>query len=221
MTVLITLTTAGADTGPFNLYSNVDGYVTPFESSVAKSALLAGYVSILVPDGTTIIRVRSQGECPNYIDIVIGGTTTTTTTTLVCNEYELPGGESGYTYNFTNCLGNPQTVVVPAGDQYGECALGFPGGPAILVGPCTPTTTTTTTTVATPTSWVLIDCINGFPYSIPYNPAFGVGEVYQFSSGDGPHCGTIAYSDSGTPDSTLSSPLQRSCDDSVHCPQPV
>ena len=79
MTVLITLTIAGADTGPFNLYSNVDGYVTPFESSVAKSALLAGYVSILVPDGTTIIRVLSQGECPNYLDIVIGGTTTTTT----------------------------------------------------------------------------------------------------------------------------------------------
>ena len=148
MTVLITLTIAGADTGPFNLYSNVDGYVTPFESSVAKSALLAGYVSVLVPDGTTIIRVRSQGECPNYIDIVIGGTTTTTTTTPVCNEYELPGGESGYTYNFTNCLGNPQTVVVPAGDQVGECALGFPGGPAILVGPCTPTTTTSTTTLA-------------------------------------------------------------------------
>jgi hypothetical protein len=166
MTVLITLTIAGADTGPFNLYSNVDGYVTPFESSVAKSALLAGYVSVLVPDGTTIIRVRSQGECPNYIDIVIGGTTTTTSTSST-------------------------------------------------------STTTTTTTVATPTSWVLIDCINGFPYSIPYNPAFGVGEVYQFSSGDGPHCGTIAYSDSGTPDSTLSSPLQRSCDDSVHCPQPV
>ncbi len=112
MTVLITLTIAGADTGPFNLYSNVDGYVTPFESSVAKSALLAGYVSVLVPDGTTIIRVRSQGECTNYLDIVIGGTTTTSSTS----------------------------------------------------------TTTTTTTVATPTSWVLIDCINGFPYSIPYNP---------------------------------------------------
>jgi hypothetical protein len=78
MTVLITLTIAGADTGPFNLYSNVDGYVTPFESSVAKSALLAGYASVLVPDGTTIIRVLSQGECSNYIDIVIGGTTTTT-----------------------------------------------------------------------------------------------------------------------------------------------
>jgi len=79
MTVLITLTTAGADTGPFNLYSNVDGYVTPFESSVAKSALLAGYVSILVPNGTTIVRVLSQGQCSNYINIVIGATTTTTT----------------------------------------------------------------------------------------------------------------------------------------------
>ena len=83
MTVLITLTTAGADTGPFNLYSNVDGYVSPFESSIAKSSLLAGYASVLVPDGTTIIRVLSQGDCSNYIDIVIGATTTSTTTAPV------------------------------------------------------------------------------------------------------------------------------------------
>lgn len=80
MTVLITLTIAGTDTGPFNLYSNLDGYVSPFESSVPKASLLAGYASVLVPDGTTIIRVSSQGDCSNYVDIVIGATTTTTTT---------------------------------------------------------------------------------------------------------------------------------------------
>jgi hypothetical protein len=79
MTVLITLTVAGANTGPFNLYSNVDGYTSPFESSVSKASLLAGYVSVLVPDGTTTIRVLSQGQCSNYIDIIIGATTSTTT----------------------------------------------------------------------------------------------------------------------------------------------
>jgi hypothetical protein len=82
-TVLVTLTVAGADTGPFNLYSNVDGYLVPFESSVSKIDLEAGYVSTLVPDSANIIRVQSLGAiCTNYLDLTIGTTTTTTTTTL-------------------------------------------------------------------------------------------------------------------------------------------
>ncbi len=82
MTVLITLTTAGADSGPFDLYSDLDGYVSAFESGVAKAALEAGYASSLVPDYTNIIRVKSNGEfCTNYVDITVGTTTTTTTTT--------------------------------------------------------------------------------------------------------------------------------------------
>jgi hypothetical protein len=31
MTVILTLTVAGSDSGPFNLYSNTNGYVTAFE----------------------------------------------------------------------------------------------------------------------------------------------------------------------------------------------
>jgi hypothetical protein len=80
MTVLITLTIAGANTGPFNLYSNVDGFVSPFASGVSKAALLAGYTSTVVPLGTTTIRVVSFGECTNTIDISVITTTTTTTT---------------------------------------------------------------------------------------------------------------------------------------------
>lgn len=81
-TVLITLTIAGADTGPFDLYSDVDGYITPFETSVPKSNLEAGYLSTLVPDAASIIRVQSDGIlCDNYIDLNIVFTTTTTTTT--------------------------------------------------------------------------------------------------------------------------------------------
>jgi hypothetical protein len=84
MDVLITLTTAGADTGPFNLYSNVDSYTTAFATGVAKSALLAGYLSTVVPASTTYVRVKSTGRCTNYIDIfVVGSATTTTTTTNV------------------------------------------------------------------------------------------------------------------------------------------
>lgn len=81
MTVLITLTTAGSNSGPFNLFSNLDGYTSAFESGVSKSALLAGYSSALVPDFTTTVRVMSTGDCTNYIDIILGAITTSTTTT--------------------------------------------------------------------------------------------------------------------------------------------
>lgn len=81
-TVLITLTTAGADTGPFDLLSNLDGYTVPFESSVPKLDLEAGYVSTLVPDGASIIRVKSiSALCTSYVDLNILPPITTTTTT--------------------------------------------------------------------------------------------------------------------------------------------
>lgn len=83
MTVLITLTVAGADSGPFNLYSNIDGYTTAFESGVSKASLLAGYSSSSVPDYTTIVRVLSTGVCTNSIDIVLDEVTTTTTSTTL------------------------------------------------------------------------------------------------------------------------------------------
>ena len=64
------------------MYSNLDWYVSAFETGVSKSALLAGYSSALVPDYTTIIRVKSDGVCLNYVDIILTSATTTTTTTV-------------------------------------------------------------------------------------------------------------------------------------------
>lgn len=81
MIVLITLTTAGADAGPFNLYSDTDGFVTAFASGISKATLLGGYLSSAVPDGTTSIRIVSTGTCTNYIYVSVEGTTTTTTST--------------------------------------------------------------------------------------------------------------------------------------------
>jgi len=79
MTVLITLTSAGASAGPFNLYSDTDGYVTPFATGISRATLLAGYTSSAVPDGTTSIRIVSTGTCTNNIIVSVVGTTTTTT----------------------------------------------------------------------------------------------------------------------------------------------
>jgi hypothetical protein len=69
MTVLITLTTPGTDTTVFDLYSNLDGYVTPFAVNIPKASLVAGYTSTVVPDYTTIVRVQAKGVCVNHVDI--------------------------------------------------------------------------------------------------------------------------------------------------------
>jgi hypothetical protein len=81
-TALITLTTAGADTGSFSLSSNTTGFATTFESGISRASLLAGYTSNLVPVGTTTIRVKSNSVgCSNFVDIAVVGITTSTTTT--------------------------------------------------------------------------------------------------------------------------------------------
>ena len=111
MTVLITLTIAGSDSGPFDLYSNVDGYTTAFETGVSKSALVAGYTSNLVPNSTITVRVRSTGVCTNFIDIPIGGITTTTsststtTTTVAPAQYKIRKDFGGNSIGQAFCNG--------------------------------------------------------------------------------------------------------------------
>jgi hypothetical protein len=127
MNVLITLSTAGASTGPtFNLYSDVDTYATPFETGVAKSALVSGYTSTLVPNAATMIRVQSVGTCTNYGLFPISGVTTTTTTTT--------GG------------GGTTTTTTTAG-----------GGTTTTTTTPTPTTTTTTTSGGSTTTTTTVN----------------------------------------------------------------
>ena len=81
MIVTITLTTAGSDTGPFNLYSDVDGFTSPFQTGVARSVLVEGLTTGTVPDGTTEILVQSTGTCERDLYLTVEGESTTTTTT--------------------------------------------------------------------------------------------------------------------------------------------
>jgi hypothetical protein len=71
MNVVITLTSAGTDTSIFDLYSDVDNFVNPFETGISKANLLSGYESNLVPDLATIIKIKSLGICNNFIDVLI------------------------------------------------------------------------------------------------------------------------------------------------------
>jgi uncharacterized protein (TIGR02145 family) len=84
MTVLITLSTAGTSTGPFDLYTSINGInFTLLVSGIQRSVLVGqGYSSSAVPNGTTKIRVTSTSvSCPNSIDLTVVTSTTTSTTT--------------------------------------------------------------------------------------------------------------------------------------------
>jgi hypothetical protein len=68
----------GGSAGPFDLYSDADGYTNPFQTQVPALTLTNGYV-IELPTGATIIRVCSVGTCDNCIDLPTNCPTTTTT----------------------------------------------------------------------------------------------------------------------------------------------
>lgn len=70
----------GGSAGPFDLYSDANGYTAPFETQVPAASLTAGYI-VELPVGATIIRVCSVGTCENCIDIPTNCPTTTTTST--------------------------------------------------------------------------------------------------------------------------------------------
>lgn len=120
-TVLITLTTAGANTGPFDLYSDADGYVTPFENDVPKASLVSGYTSTLVPDLATIVRVQSDGACVNFIDLTIVTTTTTTTTAAPVYAF------SGSGYSNTNENDACSDAILNNRTLTSDCAVIAPG----------------------------------------------------------------------------------------------
>jgi peroxiredoxin len=177
MTLLITLSTAGGETGPFNLYSNVDGFTSAFEVGVAKIDLLMGYISYTVPDGTTVIRVMSDSVCKNYIDLIVNVTTTstttdppippppTTTTKIPCFCYNLTGiGE--YRVDWIDCDGVPQYFKLSNFDENicaqqdsfiysdGDGSLTVTGGIDSCTedGDCPVTTTTTSSSSSTTTT---------------------------------------------------------------------
>jgi hypothetical protein len=127
ITVSITLTLAGVDTGPtFNLYSDTDGYTTAFATGVSKASLVAGYISTVVPNGTTIIRVSSPNVCQTYVDLnVITSTTTTTSTTSTST--------STTTSTTTTLTPTTTTTTTTAAIHYNYAFQVTPSGDATVV----------------------------------------------------------------------------------------
>jgi hypothetical protein len=131
MTVLVTLTLAGTDVGPFNLFSNVDGYTTPLATGISRSALIAGYSLTGVPDDAAVIRAQSTGTCTNYLDMYLsGGTTTTTsstssTSTTSTSTTPPPACLTGDTTALASCSGGESALFTVTA---GNTALITPSG---------------------------------------------------------------------------------------------
>jgi hypothetical protein len=152
MTVLIQLTTAGSDTGPFNLYSDVDSFGVPFEVGVSKSTLQAGYLSSLVPDFTTTIRVCSTSlYCSNCVDIQVAPYcdnctcyTITSTPGVQVNYFDCNGMEQTFEYVDVTQICAQNGTVSFIGDGVATpsgCCQSFESGYFC------PTTTTSSTTI--------------------------------------------------------------------------
>lgn len=73
MTAIITILNLGEDVGPFNLFSNTDGFISAFAVNITREQLLNGYFSESIPDGTFIVRVVSLGICENMLEIELAG----------------------------------------------------------------------------------------------------------------------------------------------------
>ena len=161
MTITITLSAAGVDTGPFSLFSDVDGYTTAFETGVSRTALLAGYTTSLAFPGTTIVRVQSNGLCTNFIDIILS----TPPPVTDCDCYLISSIQDplfptlGTTFFYTDCNDNFNSILIEPSQLDYICSKTeptyFPEGRGLVVlepntdncGGCESTTTTTTTTV--------------------------------------------------------------------------
>ena len=125
MIVDLTLTLAGGDTGPFDLYSNVDGFITPFETDISKSSLLSGYTSSIVPDFTSVIRIKSKGLCQNWIDIVLFTTTTTSTSTSTTTTTTMASVPCDVLSTYTGGQNYPTEETILLGTNIGEVTLIF------------------------------------------------------------------------------------------------
>lgn len=120
MSVLITLTTAGANTGPFSLYSNVDNYVTAVETGLTRAQLVAGYTSTLLSQYTSTVLVKSTGTCPRSLYLDVSGAPTSTTTTTSSTS-STSSTTTTTTTSSVLCLTGDTTAIATCGG--GESAL--------------------------------------------------------------------------------------------------
>lgn len=154
MNVLITLTLAGANTGPFTVYSNADNYVATIASGISRQMALDGFLCTNVPNTATILRVQSLGTCSNYVDlpITIPVTTTTTTTVIPATTTTTTSVAPGTTTTTTTAGGGTTTTTTIPPVQTTTTTTTAGGGGTTTTTTLAPGQTTTTTTTSSGTT---------------------------------------------------------------------
>jgi hypothetical protein len=192
MTTLITLVIpVDGDAGPFNLFSDADGYVNSFETNLPASTLEAGYTTTLVPSGATIIRVVSAGICTNYIDIPINFITTTTTSSST---------STSTTTSTTTVIPTTTTTSSSTSTSTSTSTSSTSTSTTTSTTTAPPTTTSTTTAVAIDTFTFSNACDSGALGGALCCPEVSYPET--FYCGDNPIImSSILYADTvgGTP----------------------
>jgi hypothetical protein len=110
--VKVTLTTIGADAGPFSIYQDSDSYSAPVATGLSKTVMAAGY-NVTLNSAATMVKVVSTGVCNTYEYIPISNTTTSTTTSTSTSTSTTTSTSSTTTtttssapewYQFTDCF---------------------------------------------------------------------------------------------------------------------
>jgi hypothetical protein len=136
----------GSQVGPFDLYSDVDGYTTPFETGIAASEFVSpGYITT-PPDGTDYVKVQSNGAtCKTFIVIknICQPTTTTTTSSSTSTSTTTSTTTLPPTTTTTTTV-PPTTTTTTSSSSTTTTTTTIP-----------PTTTTTTTNPLATLNWSL------------------------------------------------------------------
>lgn len=157
---------AGSQAGPFDLFSDVDGYTTPFETNIDASQFVApGYITT-PPVGTDFVRVisASTSACKTFITLknICQPTTTTTTSSSTST--------STTTSTTTIPPTTTTTTTVP---------------PTTTTTTTSPPTTTTTTTVAPTTTTTTTNPLAILKWSLQTNTPTEIGTLNLSMTVDG------------------------------------
>jgi hypothetical protein len=179
ISIEIGIVNIGVNAGPFDLYSDVDNFTTPFETGISKAQMEIGYVSNSAPDNSTIIRVQSTGDCDNYLDIPIAAQPTTTSTTTSTTTTTLPPTTTTST----------TTTTLPPTTTTSTTTTTLP-----------PTTTTSTTTTTTLNRVLVIDDVTfDGQYKVYFSSNFGLTTLAYEISNNGTNWGTPTLIDIDSP----------------------
>jgi len=153
VTITFPSTGLGSDTGPFNLYSDTDGYTNAFETGITSNTLIYGFSTNNVPNGTTRIKVVSESECCNnssFIDFPSPTPTQTPTNTP--------------TPTITPTVTPTLVCYFDGNVVYGNTLTPTPTPTISLTPSVTPTVTPTITLTPSPTT-PAVNCIGALIFS--------------------------------------------------------